>query len=118
MKQQYLMSIFQPGDGTPPSREVLEPIMRNIFAVTEEMKQAGAFVFTGGLHAPRTATVLRAQNNEVLITDGPYVEGKEHLGGVYIIEAEDLDAALHWGRKLAQASTLPIEIRPFQSRGG
>ncbi|NLG76833.1 MAG: hypothetical protein GX535_11380, partial [Xanthomonadaceae bacterium] len=76
--------------------------------------QAGAFVFTGGLHPPSTATVLRAKNDEVLITDGPYVEGKEHLGGFYVIRAADLDAALEWGRKLARASTLPIEVRPFQ----
>jgi len=112
--KQYLLSIYQPGDGTPPAKEVLEPIMRNIAALNEEMKQAGAFLFTGGLHAPSTATVLRAKSNEVLLTDGPYIEGKEHLGGFYVIQAADLDAALEWGRKLATASTLPIEVRPFQ----
>jgi len=112
--KQYLLSIYQPGDGTPPAKEVLEPIMRNIAALNEEMKQAGAFLFTGGLHAPSTATVLRAKSNEILLTDGPYIEGKEHLGGFYVIQAADLDAALEWGRKLATASTLPIEVRPFQ----
>ncbi len=111
--KQYLLSIYQP-DGGPPPKEVLEPIMREIFALNEQMQQAGAFVFTGGLHPPSTATVLRAKNDEVLITDGPYVEGKEHLGGFYVIRAADLDAALEWGRKLARASTLPIEVRPFQ----
>jgi hypothetical protein len=66
----YLLSIYQPGDGSPPSPEVLEPIMQRIGALNEEMKQAGAFLFTGGLHAPSTATVLRAQGKEVLVTDG------------------------------------------------
>jgi hypothetical protein len=112
--KQYLLSIYQPGDGSPPPKEVLEPIMQKIGALNEEMKRAGVFVFTGGLHAPGTATVLRAKNSEVLTTDGPFVEGKEHLGGFYVIQAPDLDAALDWGRKLAQASTLPIEVRPFQ----
>ena len=115
--KQYLLSIYQ-SDGAPPSKEVLEPIMREIYALNEQMQQAGAFVFTGGLHPPSTATVLRVKNNEVLTTDGPYVEGKEHLGGFYVIRAADLDAALKWGRKLAQASTLPIEVRPFQDSGG
>jgi hypothetical protein len=112
--KEYLLSIYQPGDGSPPPKEILEPIMRNITALNEEMKQAGVFLFTGGLHAPSTATVLRAKSTEVLLTDGPYIEGKEHLGGFYVIRAADLDAALEWGRKLAKASTLPIEVRPFQ----
>jgi len=68
-------------------------------------------VFTGGLHAPSSATVVRADG---MITDGPYLEGKEHIGGIYVITAPDLDAALRWGRKAAAATTLPIEVRPFQ----
>ena len=71
-------------------------------------------MFAGGLHDPSTATVLRAHDGEVLTTDGPFAEGKEHLGGFTIIQAPDLDAALDWGRRLAQATTLPIEVRPFQ----
>ena len=112
--KQYLLSIYQPGDGTPPPPEVLEPIMRKVYALNEEMKAAGVLTFTGGLHPPSTATVLHAKGGEMLITDGPYIEGKEHLGGFTIIEAPDLDAALAWGRKLAEAVTLPIEVRPFQ----
>ena len=88
--------------------------MRDVNALTREMKAAGAWVFDGGLHAPSTATVVRLQDGEVLMTDGPYVEGKEHIGGLCIINAPDLDAALDWGRKLARAITLPIEVRPFQ----
>jgi hypothetical protein len=112
--KQYLLSIYQPGDGTPAPPEVLEPIMRKVFALNEEMKAAGVLTFTGGLHPPSTATVLHAKGSEMLITDGPYIEGKEHLGGFTIIQAPDLDAALAWGRKLAEAVTLPIEVRPFQ----
>ncbi len=110
--KQYLLSIYQP-DGPAPAPEFLEPIMRKIYALHEEMKQADALVFTGGLHPPSTATVLHAKGGEMLITDGPYMEGKEHLGGFTIIQAPDLDAALAWGRKLAEAVTLPIEVRPF-----
>lgn len=111
--QQYLLSIYQP-DGEPPAPEVLDPIMRNLEAVNAEMREAGAWVFAGGLHPPSTATVLRLTGDEVLTTDGPYVEGKEHLGGFTVIRAADLDAALEWGRKLAEAITLPIEVRPLQ----
>ncbi len=110
--KQYLLAIYQP-DGPPPPAEVLDPIMRKIYALHDEMKTAGALVFTGGLHPPSSATVLRARHEDVLITDGPYLEGKEHLGGFTIIQAADLDAALEWGRQLAQAVTLPIEVRPF-----
>lgn len=112
--KQYLLSIYQPGDGTPPPPEVLDPIMRKVYALRDEMKAAGALIFTGGLHPPSTATVLHAKGGEMLVTDGPYIEGKEHLGGFTIIQAPDLDAALAWGRKLAEAVTLPIEVRPFQ----
>ena len=92
--------------------------MRDVDVVIREMKATGAWVFNGGLHPTSTATVLRFQAGEVLITDGPYAEGKEHVGGLCIINAPDLDAALEWGRKLTRAITLPIEIRPFQEEEG
>ena len=111
--KQYLLSVYQP-EGTPPSPDVLEKIMRDLDVLREEMKAAGAWVFSGGLNAPSTATVLRPGGGEVLITDGPFAEGKEYLGGFTIITAPDLDSALDWGRKLARATTLPIEVRPFQ----
>lgn len=110
--KQYLLTIMQP-DGDPPPPEVLDPIMRNVNAVNDEIKAAGAWVFAGGLHGPTTATVIRSQAGQVVMTDGPYTEGKEHVGGLCIIQAPDLDAALEWGRKLAQALPLPIEVRPF-----
>ncbi len=111
--KQYLLSIYQP-DGDPPPPEVLEQVMRDVEALNREIKAAGAWVFAAGLHPPSTATVVRIQDGEVLMTDGPFAEGKEHVGGFCIIKAPDLDAALAWGRKAARAITLPIEVRPFQ----
>ena len=109
---QYLLSIYQP-DGPPPPTVDLERIRRDLDVVNVEIKAAGGWVFAGGLHPPTTATVLRPRGDDVLITDGPFAEGKEHLGGFTIVEAPDLDAALEWGRKIARASTLPVEVRPF-----
>jgi len=112
---QYLLSFYQP-EGPPPPPATLEPIMRALDAINREIKAAGSWVFAGGLHAPSTATVARFRDGEVLMTDGPFVEGKEFLGGITIIDAPDLDAALGWASKIARATTLPIEVRPFQSR--
>jgi hypothetical protein len=111
--KQYLLSVYQP-EGEPPPPEVLDPIMRDLEVVNHELKAAGAWVFTAGLHPPSTATVVRLRDGDVLMTDGPFAEGKEHIGGFTIIKAPDLDAALDWARKLARASTLPIEVRPLQ----
>jgi hypothetical protein len=111
--KQYLLSIYQP-DGEPPTTINLERIMRDVGAVRDEMQAADAWVFSGGLHEASIATVLRPADGDVLVTDGPYVESKEHLGGFTIVRAADLDAALDWGRKLARATTLPIEVRPFR----
>ena len=111
---QYLLTIYQPDGETPPP-EFLEPVMQRLDALNREMREAGVWVFANGLCPPETATVLRVAGEEVLLTDGPYVEGKEHVGGFDIIEAPDLDAALHWGRKLARILTpLPVEVRPFR----
>ncbi|BCH26301.1 YciI family protein [Mesorhizobium sp. L-8-3] len=108
----YLLSIYQP-DGPPPPQEILEPIMRNLDEINKEMKASGAWVFAGGLHPPSTATVVRVKEGQLLTTDGPFAEGKEHIGGFTVIQAPDLDEALKWGAKLARAITLPIEVRPF-----
>ncbi len=110
--KQYLLSIYQP-DGDPPPPEVLEPIMRDVDAVDAELRAAGAWVFSGGLHPPDTATVLRASDGDMLITDGPFAEGKEHIGGFWIIRAADLDEALAWARKATAACRLPVEVRPM-----
>jgi hypothetical protein len=109
---QYLLSIYQP-EGDPP-REVLEQVMADLDTLNRELKAAGAWVFAGGLHPPSTATVVRREGGDVITTDGPFAEGKEHLGGFTIVKAPDLDAALEWGRRLTRATTLPVEVRPFQ----
>jgi hypothetical protein len=109
--KQYLLSLYQP-DGDPRSPEFLAPIMADLAALAEEMQAAGAWVFSAGLHPAGTATVVRDRDGEALLTDGPFTEGKEHLGGFTVINAPDLDAALAWGARMSRASTLPVEVRP------
>jgi hypothetical protein len=111
--RQYLLSVYQP-DGEPPPPEILEPIMADVATVQEEMRSAGVWVFSAGLHPASSATVVRDRDGEALLTDGPFTEGKEHLGGFTIVTAPDLDAALAWGAKVAKATRLPIEVRPIQ----
>ena len=110
---QYLLTVVTPSGVEAPPPEVLEPIMRDVEAVDREMREAGAWVFSGGLAAPSSATTLRPKDGEILLVDGPFAEGREYVGGFSIITAPDLDAALEWGRKLTRATTLPIEVRPF-----
>jgi hypothetical protein len=109
----YLLSVYQPGEVPPPDLD-MDEVMRNVGALQEEMQAAGVWVFAGGLHAPDTATVVRPDSGDVLMTDGPFAEAKEYIGGLTIFAAPDLDAALEWGRKAALATTLPVEVRPFQ----
>ena len=108
----YLLSVYQP-DGPIPEPEVLAKIGEDLDALNADMRAAGVWVFSNGLLPPSSGTVLRAGDGTVLITDGPFAEGKEHLGGLTIIDVPDLDAALDWGGRLARATTLPIEVRPF-----
>jgi hypothetical protein len=112
---QYLLSVYYPEGGTMPDPETLAQITANLEALNTDLREAGAWVFAGGLYPPSTATVLTPTAGEVLVTDGPYVESKEVLGGFSIIEAPDLDAALDWGRQMAVAIGVPIEVRPVQS---
>ncbi|MGW5561460.1 YciI family protein [Micromonospora sp. NPDC003944] len=114
----YLLSLHQPQGELPPEPEFLAGVMRQLGELRDELASTGSWVFGQGLHGPETATVLRARDGEVLITDGPFVEGKEYLGGITIIDVPDLDAALDWGRRYAVATTLPIEVRPFQGGAG
>src|SRR6202047_540448 len=112
--KQYLLSVYHPeiSEQAPPP-ENLEEIMRDVDAVNQEMRAAGAWVFGGALHPTSTATVVRVEDGEVLTTDGPFVEGKEHVGGFWVIQAADLDAALAWASKATRACAAPIEVRPF-----
>ncbi|MFG1866654.1 YciI family protein [Micromonospora arborensis] len=113
----YLLSLHQP-QGELPDPEFLAGVMRQLGELRAELASTGSWVFGQGLHGPETATVLRARDGEVLVTDGPFVEGKEYLGGITIIDVPDLDAALDWGRRYALATTLPIEVRPFHPEVG
>lgn len=113
----YLLNVMQPV-GEPPAPEVLAEIGKKLDALNQDLREAGAWVFAGGLHGPESSTVLRPRDGDVLVTDGPYAEGKEMLGGISLIKAPDLDAALEWGRRLALATTLPIEVRPFADEAG
>src|SRR2546426_4403338 len=113
---QYLLSVHTvEGEAREPmSEEERRQSMERIGVLEEEIKSAGAWVFSGRLHEPDTATVVRVSNGEVLTTDGPFAESKEHLGGFYIIEADDLAAALAWASKTSAAVAKPIEVRPFR----
>jgi hypothetical protein len=122
----YLLSMYQP-DGPTPTEEELEPVMRELGAITKDMTDAGALVFTGGLFPPGSATTVRHASGigpvdgsfahgrveDTLLTDGPFTEGKEHLGGLWIIRVPDLDDALGYARRITAATTLPMEVRPF-----
>lgn len=111
--KQYLLSVYHPEEWVPEP-DVANQIYKDVDAVNAEMQAAGAWVFAGGLHPSSTATVVRLQGDDVLTTDGPFVEGKEHIGGFWVIKAADLDAALEWGRKATRACRVPIEVRPLQ----
>ena len=112
--KQYLLSVFNPEDTEPPAN--IGQIMKDVEAMNEELMAADSWVFAGGLFPSSTATVvqLAGESGDVLTTDGPFAEGKEHIGGIWIIKAPDLDAALDWARKATRACRIPVEVRPFQ----
>lgn len=113
--KQYLLSMVQPdGEGNIPAPEVLGAIMADVGAIRDELQAQGSWVFGNGLHDVAAASTIRVHEGQVTITDGPFAEGKEHLGGITIIQVADLDEALRWGTRYAEATTLPIEVRPFQ----
>jgi hypothetical protein len=116
--KQYLLSVCYPAGATQPPPDALQRIMRDVNTLRKEMQAAGVWVFSGGLHPAGTATVVREQAGNMLTTDGPFIESKEQIGGITILEAPDLDGALAWGRKLAHAIGVPIEIRPFTEGHG
>lgn len=113
----YLLSVhIVEGEASEPmTEEQMHGRMRKIGELEEEMKSAGAWFFSGRLSEPDTATVVRPSNGELLTTDGPFAEAKEHLGGLYIIEAPHLDAALEWASKTAACVGKPIEVWPFSA---
>jgi hypothetical protein len=117
---QYLLSAHSSeGEvGEPMTGEQIEQLTKQVGALEDELRSAGSWVFGGRLHGPDTATVVRMSDGAVLTTDGPFVEAREHLGGFYIIEAADLDAALSWASKVTAIMGAPIEVRPFVKEPG
>ncbi len=116
---QYLLSVHGTRGGDedthaePMDPETMKVFMERVMALEAEMKETGTFVFTGRLHDADASTVVRPGEEGHLVTDGPFVEAKEHIAGFYIINAEDLDAALGWADKVVDAIHAPIEVRPF-----
>jgi len=116
--KQYLLSVCYPAGATQPAPDALQIIMRDVNALRKEMQAAGVWIFSGGLHPAGTATVVRGPAGNMLMTDGPFIESKEQIGGITILKVTDLDAALAWARKLAGAIGVPIEVRPFMESYG
>jgi hypothetical protein len=117
---QYLLSTYAvEGEvpGAPSTPEEMQRFMGRVVALEDEMEASSTFVFGGALHDPDAATVVREGDGDLVMTDGPFVEAKEHIAGFYIINAEDLDAALAWARKVVDAIRHPIEVRPFRATG-
>ncbi|MET7419252.1 YciI family protein [Dactylosporangium sp. NPDC005555] len=106
----YLLSVIEPSEGEPPSPDEMAVIAADVAAFDQAMRDAGVWVFSGGLLPPSTATTMRPG----LVSDGPFAEGKEHLGGICVIAVEDLDQALEWAGRAMRATRLPIEVRPFR----
>jgi hypothetical protein len=111
---QYLVAIHHPDDFDPPPTEAEAARQRDIGALNREMRAAGIVVFVGGLESPRNAKSVQVNpDGNMLVTDGPYIETKEHIGGFWVLEAASLDEALGWGKKAAVACQAPTEVRPF-----
>jgi hypothetical protein len=115
---QYLLSVHSTEAAVEPSPEVMKRMYAQVDTFNEEIKASGSWVFAGGLHPVTTATVVDATGADVVTTDGPFAESKEHLAGFWIVQADDLDAALDLARRGSQACEAPVEIRPFQDDSG
>ena len=116
--KQYMLAVHHPENDTTLSAEEIQQSYKDVDAFNTEVQAAGAWVFAGGLHPPSTATVVRSQGGQVVTTDGPYAETKEQLGGFWVIQAPDLDAALALAARGSEACRLPVEVRPFQGPDG
>ena len=112
--RQYLLSVHMVEGEPAPSDADMQRAYAAVDAFNAELQAAGAWVFAGGLYPPDTATVIRGQGGQVITTDGPFPEAKEQLGGIWVIGASDLDAALAWAAKGSAACGRPVEVRPFQ----
>lgn len=111
---QYLLSVWHTGDYPTPTEEDAQRMFAQVDAFNEELQSSGSWVFAGGLHPASSATVVMAKGaDDPVLTDGPFAESKEQMGGFWVIKADDLDAALEWGRKGSAACMGPVEVRPF-----
>ena len=116
----YLLSTYDvEGEvpGAPGTPEEMQAFTERVMALEAEMDASGTFVFGGALPGPDAATVVRSSDGDAVATEGPFAEAKEHIAGFYIINADDLDAALAWSGKVADATNHPIEVRPFRATG-
>jgi hypothetical protein len=114
--QQYMLTVHSVEGSPEPSAEARQKVYRDVDVFNAELRSTGVWVFAGGLHPANTATVVRVrEGGEVLMTDGPFAEGKEHIGGFWVIAAPDLDAALAWAAKATRACAAPVEVRPFDN---
>jgi hypothetical protein len=112
---EYLLSVWHDEDFTLDfSGDDMQRMAAQVDAFNAELQASGSWVFAGGLHPASSATVVRAAEGEVSMTDGPFAESKEQMGGFWVIDVADLDAALDWGRRGAAACEGPVEVRPFQ----
>jgi hypothetical protein len=113
---EYMLSVHYAGDDSPPyaNDEDMQKAFRQVDDFNKELQAAGQWVFGGGLHDPEIATVVRTEGGDVVMTDGPFAETKEQLGGFWVITAPDLDAALALATKASIACMGPVEVRPFQ----
>jgi hypothetical protein len=112
---QYLLGMIQPdGDDKTPPPDVIEGIMADVGRIREDLVSQGKWIFGNGLHSSSSTSMVRMQDGKAVVTDGPFVEMKEHLGGVTIIDVADREEALDWARRYAEVTTLPIEVRPFR----
>ena len=117
---QYLLSLPHNTEESPTMADMdpaeLEAVFAAVDAFNNGLKAEGAWVFAGGLHPPATATTIDATGAEVISTDGPFAESKEYLGGFWVIEVPDQDAAMRWGTEASKAMQSHIEVRAFQDR--
>jgi len=116
---QYMLSVHHDDSGPDWAATATPEQLQEVYAAVEgfnqELRASGSWVFAGGLEEPAIATVVDATGAEVLTTDGPFAESKEHLGGFWVVEAPDLDAALEIARRGSAACRGPVEVRPFQA---
>ena len=113
---QYLLSVHGSDEtNAAVTPDAMQRMFKQVDAFNTELQASGSWVFAGGLHSATTATVVRSADGKVVTTDGPYLETKEHIGGFWIIDAPDLDAALSWAAKGSEACEGAVEVHPFQS---